>query len=352
MQGEVLDALRAARRAYDMHTRVLELDPQRHDAGLVAGNYRYLVSLLPWAFRVMAYLAGFDGGKAEGLSLIEGAAAYPGESQAEARFALLLMYNRERRFGEARRILHQLQSQYPRNRLLWLEEGATAATAQTSLRTLVWVDRAGREAPLALPPRAYSWPRISPDGTRVAVSIESAENRDIWVSDIDRGTLNRLTTHPAADGTPILWTPDSERIVFVSDREENQPKLFSKAADGGGEAELIGESAFAPYAWSADGQSLLVASGLPVRGRLDVGVLSMEGNGVVEPLVNSAANEGAVMSPDGQWFAPTRAARLRCTSSGFPREVTGDRSRPPGAGIPCGHPTEPDSSTAAQRMGP
>ena len=58
------------------------------------------------------------------------------------------------------------------------------------------------------------------------------------------------------------------------------------------------------HAWSADGQSLLVASGLPVRGRLDVGVLSMEGNGVVEPLVNSAANEGAaVMSPDGQWFA-------------------------------------------------
>ncbi len=168
VQGEVLDALRAARRAYDAHTRVLELDPERHDASLVAGTYRYLVSLLPWALRVMAYLAGFDGGKTEGLRLNEEAAAYPGESQAEARFTLLLMDNRERRFGEARRILHQLQSRYPRNRLLWLVEGSTALRSRHGDRYPARHSHArGRSAP----PRGRRAGALAPEawyGQRVA----------------------------------------------------------------------------------------------------------------------------------------------------------------------------------------
>ena len=129
VQGEILDALRAGRRAYDTHSRVLELDLERHDAGLIAGIYRYFVALLPWPVRLLAYFVGFDAGKAEGLQMLEAAAAYPSDSQAEARFALILMYNRERRYGEAKRILHLLQHHYPRNRLLWLEEGSTALRA-------------------------------------------------------------------------------------------------------------------------------------------------------------------------------------------------------------------------------
>jgi serine/threonine-protein kinase len=58
-------------------------------------------------------------------------------------------------------------------------------------RTLVWVDRQGREEPLGLPPRAYIWPRLSPDGKRLAVAVEDG---DIWVSDVERPALNPLTT--------------------------------------------------------------------------------------------------------------------------------------------------------------
>ena len=58
--------------------------------------------------------------------MIEEAAVYPSESQSDARFALVLLYNREGRYGDALRQLAELQRRYPRNRLLWLEAGATA----------------------------------------------------------------------------------------------------------------------------------------------------------------------------------------------------------------------------------
>ncbi len=139
VEGKVLAALGAARHAYDAHERVLDLDPTRKDAGLVVGTYRYLVGSMPWAMRLMAYVAGFGGDKARGLKMVEEAAAYPGLSQAEARFALVLMYNRERRFGDALRMLADLRQQYPRNRLLWLETGATSLRAGHAAQAERWL---------------------------------------------------------------------------------------------------------------------------------------------------------------------------------------------------------------------
>ena len=104
---------------------MLELDPSRKDANLILGIYRYVVAILPRAFRMMAYLVGFDGGKDEAIRLIEEAAAYPGEAQTEAKFALVLLYNREEEYGPAQRVLSELKRQYPRNRLVWLESAST-----------------------------------------------------------------------------------------------------------------------------------------------------------------------------------------------------------------------------------
>ena len=126
VEGRILGAFRAARRAYDESERVLELDASRKDAGLVVGMYRYVVSMMPLPMRMMAYVAGFGGGKELGLQMIEEAATYPSDSQADARFALVLLYNREGRYGDALRQLYELQRRFPRNRLLWLEAGATA----------------------------------------------------------------------------------------------------------------------------------------------------------------------------------------------------------------------------------
>src|SRR5216684_7639258 len=101
VEGGILGAFRAAREAYAAHERVLRLDPSRRDAGLIVGTYRYIVSALALPLRWAAYMAGLDGGRQKGLQLIQAAAEYRSENQAEARLALVLLYNRERRYDEA-----------------------------------------------------------------------------------------------------------------------------------------------------------------------------------------------------------------------------------------------------------
>jgi tetratricopeptide (TPR) repeat protein len=125
VEGSALGAFRAAREAYDEHERVMELDPRRKDAGLIVGTYRYVVAALALPLRWMAYVVGFGGDKEKGLHLVEEAAGYSGDSQTDARFALILMYNREKRYDEALRQLAILRDRYPRNRLVWLEMGST-----------------------------------------------------------------------------------------------------------------------------------------------------------------------------------------------------------------------------------
>src|SRR5829696_3098200 len=126
VEGRLLAGFRAASSCYDEHERVLELDPSRDDAGVAVGTYRYLVASLSVGMRLLAYFAGFGGGKERGIELLERAAAGSGESRTDAMFALVLVYNRERRFDDASRMLRQLREMYPRNRLVLLEEGSTA----------------------------------------------------------------------------------------------------------------------------------------------------------------------------------------------------------------------------------
>jgi predicted Zn-dependent protease len=129
VDGSVSGAFRAAREAYNAHETVLALDPGRKDAGLIVGTYRYIVSTLSLPVRLMAYVVGFGGGKERGLKMIEEAASYGGDNQEDARFALVLLYNRDQRYDDALRTLAVLRERYPRNRLAWLETGATCLRA-------------------------------------------------------------------------------------------------------------------------------------------------------------------------------------------------------------------------------
>ena len=74
IEGSIFGTLRAARRAYAEHERVLELDPSRKDAGLIVGMYRYAIASLSLPSRLMARLAGFSGGRERGLRMVEEAA--------------------------------------------------------------------------------------------------------------------------------------------------------------------------------------------------------------------------------------------------------------------------------------
>ena len=167
-------------------------------------------------------------------------------------------------------------------------------------RTLVWVDRQGREETLTAPPRNYLYPRLSPDGSRVALDVRD-EEQDIWIWDFGRETLTRLTFDPGSDAYPA-WTPDGLQVALGSGSPSN---LFLKAADGTGSVQRLMESANAlrPQAFSPDGKRLLFRESHPERG-FDLGTLCLEGETSLTPLLATEFNElNAEISPDGRFLA-------------------------------------------------
>ena len=169
-------------------------------------------------------------------------------------------------------------------------------------RTLVWVDREGTEESLGLDLRVYASVAVSPNGARVAVEIRDSENTDVWTADVARGTLSRVTTHPAADRRP-RWTPNGERLVFRSDRE-GTVGLFSKEADGRGDVEPLlsidGADEVGAVSWSPNGETAVFHYRLPGT-NMNVGVLSTEGDRAWQPLIQSVSN--AAVSLSGLWIA-------------------------------------------------
>jgi serine/threonine-protein kinase len=173
--------------------------------------------------------------------------------------------------------------------------------------TLVMVDRQGNEEPLDLPPNGYVWPRLSPEGTELAVSIRGGDEEDVWTSDVARSNLTPLTIAPETDGYSI-WTLEGQEIVFASRRDGGQLGLFSKRAEGTGPVEplMMGETIgfLMPYSWSPDG--LTLAFGYMAAGTDgDIGVFTREDGGW-HPLLETASDElHPAISPTGAWFAYT-----------------------------------------------
>ena len=169
-------------------------------------------------------------------------------------------------------------------------------------RTLVWVDRTGKEAIVAAPPRTYTQPRLSPDGTRIALHSLDQE-RDLWIWDLRRATLTRLTIDPAQDWFPV-WTPDSRRIVFSSTRG-GPLNLWWQLADGTGAAERLTTSRNDQFATGTtpDGTAVVFNEQTPTMGR-DLLQLALDGTHRVTPLLQTKFDErNAVVSPDGKWLA-------------------------------------------------
>ena len=169
-------------------------------------------------------------------------------------------------------------------------------------RTLVWVDREGREEALAAPPRAYAYPRMSPDGSRLALDVRDRET-DIWIWNFARETLTRLTFDPARDVYPA-WTPDGLQVVFGS-THDGTLNLFRKAADGTGTVEQLTQSAnsLIPQTLSPDGARLVSRELHPDQG-FNLVVGSLDGDTSLEPLLATEFDElNAEISPDGQRLA-------------------------------------------------
>jgi serine/threonine-protein kinase len=170
-------------------------------------------------------------------------------------------------------------------------------------RKLVMVDRHGVERPLTAPPRDYSEPRLSPDGRRLAVTIEDAHGADVWVLELGRGTLTPLTFEGSWNSRPI-WSPDGERIIFGSNRVEDIYNIFWKPADGSGGAEQLTTGARrAPTSVSSDGKTIVFRQISATTGR-DIGMVRLERERQPEMLLQTPFNENTgMLSPDDRWLA-------------------------------------------------
>ncbi len=173
-------------------------------------------------------------------------------------------------------------------------------------QTIVWVDRKGTMRPTVIPQRPFFAFSLSPDGKRIAASIGAA-NDDVWISDIARGTLTRLTAETGNNDEPF-WTPDGKRVVFYSDRN-NAQSLFWKLTDGTGpEEELLrvpGSHEVHASSFSPDGKWLVYTDVDPATGR-DLWLLPVTGERKPQVFLRTPFNEQeGVISPDGKWISYT-----------------------------------------------
>ena len=208
--------------------------------------------------------------------------------------------------GEARRVVENVQVNSGGLALFAVSGNGTLVYVPGSSgtqRTLVWVDRQGREAPLAIPPRGYSSARVSPDGTHVALDNDNASGKDVWIWDETRAVLARFTSGGAVDGAPE-WTPNGRRIVFSSTRG-GSAGLFSQDADGTGVPERLvaGTSAQVPYSFTPDGTRLIL-QGQDTSAQASLALLTLDGSRRVAPLMSAGAGQlNAALSADGAWIA-------------------------------------------------
>lgn len=173
-------------------------------------------------------------------------------------------------------------------------------------RVLTWVDRTGKAVGVAgePDPNAPAAPQLSRDGRRVAMWRGVEGNADIWLLDLVRGGMTRLTFDAALDIGPI-WSPDGTQIAFRSNRTGTY-ELYVKPSNGSGpETRLVAsQHGTGPEDWSADGRWLLYSQAHPTTGT-DLWALDMASpERTPRVVVNTPAAEvQAQLSPDGRWIA-------------------------------------------------
>jgi dipeptidyl aminopeptidase/acylaminoacyl peptidase len=209
-----------------------------------------------------------------------------------------------------------------------------AADGEAEAR-LHWLDTSGRLEPVPLPAVPIGSVDVAPDRQQLAMALESDRGPDLWVGDLQRGAVSRLT----ADGSSMspAWRPDGLEIAFAYSKA-GPFNLFVRPADNDRAPEPLLESPWNqfPTSWSPDGRSLAFTEVHPATGA-DVWILDLPTRRRRQVVRTLFDESHARFSPDGQWLA------YMANESGrwdvFVRPATGDGPRVQvstgGGGWPC-----------------
>jgi len=175
--------------------------------------------------------------------------------------------------------------------------------------SLVWVDRSGVATPINDLRRGYEDLHLSPDGSRVALTVEEAGSDSpahVWLAHTERGTLTRFT-YEGFSRDPV-WAPDGRSIVFGSKRGKDTFGLYVQRLDGQAPAELVWASPVRiwpdPQSWTPDGRTVVFSTKGGETGD-DIWTLSLDDRTARPWLATPAEEWGGRLSPDGRWMAYT-----------------------------------------------
>ena len=202
-------------------------------------------------------------------------------------------------------------------------------------------DRTGKVTRLMLPPSSYDQVRASPDGKRLAIGTDDGKEAIVWIYDLASTSALRRLTFGGQNRYPI-WSPDSTRVAFQSDREGDQA-IFSQREDGTGSVERLTKAnkgdSHVPESWSYDGR--LLSYSVVGNSVFSLWTLSVADNKST-PFgdVRSSEPPASVFSPDGRWIAYHAAqyggAGIRSADNGVfvqPVPANGTRYQLPRRGL-------------------
>ena len=175
---------------------------------------------------------------------------------------------------------------------------------------LVWVDRTGAVTPLDTAWHVQltagsgnvGW-SLSPDGTRLAIGLNTESGDDIWIRALPDGPLTRPSPGTGPNMRP-RWTADGQAVTIV--RQGNGPAVAMRRADGTGRDSILLAGLVDEAMLSPDGSWLLVRDGASgsVRGGRNIRGRRLNADTALVPLVATRFDEEAIaLSPDGRWLA-------------------------------------------------
>jgi serine/threonine-protein kinase len=209
------------------------------------------------------------------------------------------------------------------------ESGALLyGTSVGQVSELVWVSRSGEvERFDATWTGVFENPALSPDGSRLAVSMRSDGETHVWVRALDGGGPLKLTL----DGTlnrNSTWTPDGSAVTYQSDQAGVSLDIWTRRADGSAPAELELDDDRAVVApdWSPNGEWLVARTGNDDVGMGDILAFRPREQTPPTSLIATGSRELApVLSPNGRWmaYASNESERYEIYVVPFPNTADG-----------------------------